>query len=99
IKYILENTDEVRRSIKERHVNCDLDLLLAGYKKLKEKKIEIEELRAEANKNAEAMKSAKSYEEKQPFIEKGRELKDKIHTASVGLDVAEAAFKTQMMTV
>ena len=99
IKYIIENKDEVQNSIKERHVACDLDGVIALYEAQNKIKTEVEALRAEANANAAAMKSAKDQTEREPLIKKGGELKAKIAELSADEEAAIAKFKDAMMTV
>lgn len=99
IKYIIENKDEVLNSIKERHVDCNLHEVIRLYEEQNVLKTRVEALRAEANANAAAMKSAKDQTEREPLIKKGGELKAKIAELSAEEEEAIAKFKDAMMTV
>lgn len=99
IKYILENTDAVRASIKARHVKCDIDEVIKLYELQKSLKQEIEDLRAQSNQVAASMKSAKSQEEREPLIKKGGELKATIQSKTDAVASAEDTYRTAMLTV
>jgi seryl-tRNA synthetase len=99
IKYIVENTDAVRRSIKERHVKCDIDEVIRLYEVQKLLKTDIENLRAAANQNASAMKDAKSQDERVPLIAKGGQIKADIQALTDKVTAAEVSFHQAMMTV
>lgn len=98
IKYILENTAAVRASIKNRNVVDKLDQLLAVYSARKEKKLELENTRAAANRIAKEIPKLQD-SEKQAAISAGRDLNKKISTIEEELNLIEASYKELMLTI
>ena len=98
IKYILENTAAVRTSIKNRNVADKLDQLLAVYSARKEKKLELENTRAAANRIAKEIPKLQNAE-KQASISTGRELNKKISTIEEELKVLEDSYQEFMLTI
>ncbi|OGV37964.1 MAG: serine--tRNA ligase [Legionellales bacterium RIFCSPHIGHO2_12_FULL_35_11] len=77
IKYILENTETVRASIKNRNVKADLDKLLDLYTERKSKLLDLENLRAKANQIAKEIPSAPK-DQKPNLIADGKALNSQI---------------------
>lgn len=86
IKFIRENKEEIRKAIKNKRVDLDLEKLL----KLDEERVkllqEIEKLSAEKNNLNNLIRSAKNDKERKSVIEKGKKIKSKI-------DALEPKFK------
>lgn len=99
IYFIAENAELVKKSAKEKgFVNFDIDKLLSVHKELKSLKGSLDDLRAEKNSNAAAMKKA-SPDERDSLIARGTELKNKIQEQTEKLTVLEEEFESLMMGV
>jgi len=74
IKYIQENTKEVKHSVKARELDVDVDLLLKRYEEWKKAKKDLDDLRRERNlfteKINEARKQKKDFKK---FVEQSKE--------------------------
>jgi seryl-tRNA synthetase len=74
IKYIQENTKEVKHSVKARELDVDVDLLLKRYEEWKKTKKDLDDLRRERNlfteKINEARKQKKDFKK---FVEQSKE--------------------------
>lgn len=81
IKFIRENREEIKKAIKNKRVDLDLDKLL----KLDDERLklmqEIEGLQAEKNKINDAIRTVKDKEARAKIITKGKEIKNKIDAA------------------
>lgn len=98
IKYIIENTDEVRASIKNRNVEDKLDELLAAYTERKDKMLILENQRARANKIAKEIPTLKDTE-KQTLIQTGRALNQEISKLEEELNKVEESYQQLLLTV
>jgi seryl-tRNA synthetase len=74
-KFIVENAEQVKQNCTNRGVVADVDGLVTLEEKRREKLHEAEEHNRQANENNKKMKGAKSNEERQPIIAKGKELR------------------------
>ena len=74
INYILKNTELIKKAIKLKKIDLDLDSLISIYKERKRLLEEIESINQERNKLAKVGKGSKPSAE---IIEKGKELKNK----------------------
>lgn len=81
IKFIRENKAEVKKAIKNKRIDLDLEQLL----KLDDERLkilqEIEKLQAEKNKINDSIRAAKSKAEREEIIAEGKEIKNKIDAA------------------
>lgn len=98
IKYIIENTDEVRKSIKNRNVEDRLDDLLKVYSSRKNKMQILENKRAEANRIAKEIPKLKDIE-KQTLIHTGRELNQEISKLEEELNTIEESYQELLLTI
>lgn len=90
LKFIRDHLDDIRENAVRRGVrNADPDLVVALYEKRLELTKSGDMLRAERNKNAQAMKAKLEQEERTQLITRGRELKDEI--ASVEAEAQDLA--------
>jgi seryl-tRNA synthetase len=78
LKFIRENVDAVKANVKNRFMEADADLVVELYGKYNETLAKLEELRALRNENASKMKGKLSPEERNVFIEKGKQYKTEI---------------------
>lgn len=78
IKFIRENQEELKRAIKNKNVNLDIDELISLDKKRIDLLQEIEKLSAQKNDLNEEIKKAKNDADRKAVIEKGKNVKDKI---------------------
>ncbi len=78
IKFIRENKEKIKKAIKNKHIDLDLDMLLGWDEKRIKILGEIEILNAEKNKINSLIMAAKDAKEKKGIIEKGKEIKKKI---------------------
>jgi seryl-tRNA synthetase len=81
IKYIRENTEDIKKAIKNKNIDLDLDKLL----EIDEKRVEalqyVEELNGEKNKLNDLMKMSKDKREREKLIEQGKAVKVKMAVA------------------
>jgi seryl-tRNA synthetase len=77
IKFIRENSGEIKKAIKNKGIDLDLDSLLELDKKRIVSLQYIEELKAEKNKLNDLIQSAES-EERKVLIEQGKSVKEKL---------------------
>jgi seryl-tRNA synthetase len=98
IKYILENTEEVRESIKKRQVNADLDNLLALYATRKTNQLELENIRAKSNQIAKEIPKLEN-NDKQARIAEGRELNAAISQLEEKLRTINEEYLEALLTI
>jgi len=89
-KYIREHAEEVRENCRRRNSPADVDAWLALDAKRLKYLQEAEAIRAERNAVAESMKGAKTPEERDPLIARGKALKDELAVKETGLAEVEA---------
>ena len=98
IKFILNNVDLLRDVIKKRHVQADLDSLLALYAERKNLMLELENQRAQANKIAKDIpKSLDS--EKAALVTQGRELNQAISKQEEQLRLLEEDYTQALYSI
>ncbi len=78
LKYIKENPEEVRKNIRNRYMNVDVDDILALYEERNRLLRTIEEIRQKRNENAKRMKAKLEADERSALIEEGKQLKEQI---------------------
>jgi len=78
LKFIKDNADAVKTNIKNRNMKADVDKMLSLYDARNEQLTKVSELRQKRNKNADMMKQKLSPEERQRYIDEGKELKELI---------------------
>ncbi|MFW6360696.1 MAG: serine--tRNA ligase [Spirochaetota bacterium] len=78
LKYIKENSEEVRENIRNRYMKVDVDDILALYEERNRLLRTIEEIRQQRNENAKRMKAKLEAEERSALIEEGKQLKEQI---------------------
>lgn len=98
IKFIIENTDQVRKSIEARNVEADLDGALKSYEALKRVKHELDNRRAESNRIAREI-SIIGVDEKAKLIERGKLIKSEIANLKADSDKFQAKFEVAMLTI
>ena len=97
-KYIREHPDEVRENCRRRNSTADVDAWLALDSRRLKALQEVEALRAERNAVADSMKGAKTAEERDPLITRGKALKDELAVKEAGLADLESEWKTLLLT-
>jgi len=97
IKFIRENVGEVKKAIKNKKIDLDLDALLEADKKRVKLLQEIEKLNAEKNKINAEIQSAKDEKEKEAILSKGKEIKLLLEQAEPGLKEAKEEFEELML--
>jgi seryl-tRNA synthetase len=99
IKFIRENADGIKKAIKNKNIDLDLDKLLD----LDEKRVKalqfIEELNAEKNKLNELMKISKDKSEREKLIEQGKAVKEKMAIADPEYKELKNQFEELMVRV
>lgn len=98
IKYILENTDIIRDSIRKRCVKADVDLLLTRYAQRKSLMQHIENQRAESNRIAKTIPKAPPGE-KEELIRSGRALNAGISTLEDELRQLDELYQESMLKI
>ena len=96
MKYVREHADEVKQNVKNRHVDIDVDELLAFDESRLALLKEVELLRQERNAVAEKMKAA-SKEDRPALIERGKELKAELATKEEEFEQVERAWRENAM--
>jgi seryl-tRNA synthetase len=99
IKYIRENTEDIKKAIKNKNIDLDLDKLL----EIDEKRVKalqyIEELNGEKNKLNDLMKMSKDKSEKDQLIEQGKAVKEKMTVAEPEYKELKNKFEELMIKV
>jgi seryl-tRNA synthetase len=98
IRFIIENTEVIRDSIKKRGVNTNLDALLELYAKRKTLMLNLENQRAESNQIAKTIPKLHDTE-KQELISKGRALNNEISILEEELRLVDELYNEEMLTV
>ncbi len=97
IKFIRENAEGLKKAIKDKNIDLDLDKLL----KIDEKRViaiqYVEELKAEKNKLNELMKMAKDEAERKEIIGQGTAVKEKLAIAEPEYDAIRKKFEELMV--
>lgn len=88
IKFIEENPDVVREAIKNKKADVDLDALLALSKERREARQKVDELNKEKNDAADARD-----------IEKGRQVKEALQTATLAFEKIEEEYVRTLLKV
>jgi len=96
IKFIRENREALKETIKNKGINLDLDNLLATDEKRVGLMREIEELQAEKNKLNDEMRST---DDKKKVIVRGKEIKEKIAELEPQYKEAKRQFDELMVRV
>lgn len=99
IKFIRENKEAIKKTIKNKHIDLDLDKLLGLDEKRLDLLKEMEKLQAEKNELNNSMKKAKNTEERKGLIEKGKEIKSKISEFEPQYKKAQEEFDLLMIKV
>lgn len=81
IKFIRENKEEIKKAIVNKHIDLDLERLLAIDDDRLKIMQEIERLQSEKNKINNTIRTAKTKEEREKIIAEGKEIKNKIDAA------------------
>lgn len=98
IKYIRENTEAVKNAIKNKHIDLNLDELLAADKSRVELQQKVEQLSALKNELNEKMKIA-SAQERGSIIEEGKKVKEDLIAAEPAYREAKQRFDELMVRV
>jgi len=98
IKFIRENLDEVKKGVKNKGVNVDIDKILKLDEERRKLIQEVEGLKAEKNKLAYSPRSDSAFRETKD-INKAKKIKDKIKKLEPELGKIEKEFKDLMVQV
>lgn len=98
IKYIRENSEGLKKAIKNKGIDLDLDELLELDKKRVLALQYVEELQAEKNKLNELIQKSSESERKE-IIEQGKAIKEKLTTAEPEYNETKKAFDELMIKV
>ncbi len=99
IKYIRENADGLRKAIRDKKIQLDLDELLRVDEKRVEVLQKIEELKAEKNKLNDQMKSAGGDEARKEIISQGGAVKEKLAEVEPEFEKIKKQFEALMVLV
>lgn len=78
IKFIRENADKIKKAIRDKNINLDLEKLLEIDQKRVKSLQDIEFLNAQKNELNNLMQKKKTIEERKVLIEKGKKVKEKM---------------------
>ncbi len=98
IKFIKDNVDLIRKTIKLKGVNCDLDRLLVLDQQRLDLIHQTESLRSEKKQNIENVKSSDGQIDSR-IIEKGKELKSRVQKLELQLQDIIAEYGVLMLSV
>lgn len=99
IKFIRENKDIVAMGAKKKHIDIDIDRLLAVDDKRKELQQQVDEKRTEQNAASNAIVSAQTPEERQQLIERMTGVKETLRLAEESLDTVMKEWRDLMVRV
>ncbi len=89
LKFVKENRDAVVENIRNRHMDVDVDNILALYEKRSMLIRKTEELRQNRNVNAKKMKGKLDADERQTLIDEGKVLKNEVAASQEELSRVE----------
>lgn len=98
IKFIRENSDIIKLAAKKKHIEIDLDHLLALDEKRREQMTLLEEKKAEQNRKSAAIAQA-TPEERQAMIEAVQSLKEEVQAAEEALKPIVEEWQQLMLQV
>ncbi len=97
IKYIIENTDEVKKSLARKGYEAEkIDALINQYKELNKLKTAVQTKAEEKNKLSTAIKSAPA-EEKAAIIAKSKQIGEEMKETQIELDKAQADYDLMIL--
>lgn len=99
IKFIKENEEMIKQNIINRNMVCDIDYLLNIHKEVSTIQQKIEALNAENNINNKAVQKAKTLEEKQELIKKGKKIKEELPKLKEQLEKILPEYNEAMLSV
>lgn len=100
IKYIIENTNEIKQVCKAREVTLDVDLIIENYNKLKTQKTQLDNLRQEKNKLTNNLNEKRKQNENIiNLIKEIKNIKKQIKTTELGYKILETKHKELMYEV
>lgn len=94
LKYVREHPEEIRANAAHRQVAVDVDRIIALYDERSALIQRVESLRADRNRNAQAMKGPVAPEERSRLIEEGKSLKEQIALHETELTEREAELRS-----
>ncbi|CAI7837601.1 unnamed protein product [Closterium sp. NIES-53] len=92
-KWVRENRDLMEATVKERQSNADVARVVELYEDFVSKNLEVDRLRAERNRVANAMKAKLEAEERARLVSEGKHLKDVL--AGLEAELGEVASELQ----
>ncbi len=99
IKFIRENKDIVAAGAKKKHIEIDIDKLLAADDRRRELQLSIDEKRAEQNIASDAIASAKSDAEKREVIARMQGVKETLRLAEESMQEVMKEWRAMMVMV
>ncbi len=99
IKFIRENKEEIKKAIKNKRIDLDLDDLLKEDDKRLKLMQEVESLQAEKNKINNSIRAAKDKEEREKIIAEGKEIKNNIDTVESEYNESLRKYENLMIKV
>lgn len=99
MRLIRERRDEVAANIANRHMDIDLDALLAADAQAREAKARLDAIRQRRNEIGKAMQGQLTPEQREPLIQEGRELKEQeaaLDAQYADADARRAALQAQV---
>lgn len=100
IKYIQENTEIVKHSVKARELDVNVDLLLRIYEKWKKEKKDLDDLRRERNILTEKINEAKKQKRDfKKFIEESKENNTKLNETEKNFNELDKEYNSLMYKI
>lgn len=99
IQFIRDHVDEVKAAVKNKRVDLDVDVLLSTDQDRRKLLQEVEELQSLKNDINDLIREAKTPEEREEVIAKGKEIKAKLDERGPLLEAAQSKYQSLMLSV
>jgi len=99
IKFIRENKDLIKEAIRKKHLECDLDELLAVDTERRRLLGKVEELRAQQNQTGQKISRVSDAEERQPLIAEMQKVKEELQSTEKDLEQVMKRWRQLMIEI
>ena len=99
IKELKTRRDEIAKNIKDRYMNVDIDAIIKDQEERNALLVEVDQLRAKRNENAQKMKQKLTPEERTVLIQEGKNIKQEISELEAKLQEIEKKFTEEVRTI
>lgn len=99
IKELKTRRDEIAKNIKDRYMNVDIDAIIKDQEERNALLVEVDNLRAKRNDNAQKMKQKLDPDTRASLIQEGKNIKDQLATIEVRLQEIDKKFIEEARTI